>query len=257
MMLLVGARASPGHRQSAVCRLAPPGPACRMPGGGPPAFRSPRLLFSWLEDAGLWSGRRGPTDAGAPLHPRALGFAARPGPAHEAQHVAPGEAVWKPAVGAADVRRPRRRRWCLCSKPCQCPTHDTSNVTNIQTISGTGRKSPARSHRCSRAVDTAGCDGTSVGMHSPARAPADSAARRVSALLEDQSARVSRRRSPLLVARAPAGGSCQGCCSHRARLGARRLDRVIAPARSRGSTTRPPCCGNACSASGATCGSTI
>jgi len=198
MMLLVGARASPGHRQSAVCRLSPPGPACRMPGGGPPAFRSPRLLFSWLEDAGLWSGRRRPTDAGSPWYSRALGFAARPGPAHEAQHVAPGEAVWKPAVGAADVRRPRRRRWCLCSKPCQCPTHDTSNVTNIQTISGTGRKSPARSHRCSRAVDTA------------------------------------------------------GTTEHQLECTARRLDRVIAPARSRGSTTRSPCRCNACSASGAT-----
>jgi hypothetical protein len=88
--------------------------------------------------------------------------------------------------------------------------------------------SRARSHRCSRAVDTAGYDGTSVGMHSRARAPADSAARRVSALLEDQSVGVSRRRSPLLVARDPAGGSCQGRCPHRARLGARRLDRVIA-----------------------------
>jgi len=199
MMLLVGARASPGHRQSAVCRLSPPGPAYRTPEGGPPAFRSARSLFSWLEDAGLWSGRRRPTDAGAPWYSRALGFAARPGPAHEVQHVAPGEAVWKPAAGAADVRRPRRRRWCLCSKPYQCPTHATGDVTNIRTIFWHGEEvSRARSHRCSRASIRLGTTG------------------------------------------------------HQSECTARRLDRVIAPARSRGSTTRSPCRSNACSASGAT-----
>jgi hypothetical protein len=143
-MTLVDARAPPAHRQSPVCRLSPSGPACRTPGGGSPAFRSSRSLMSWLEDAGLLVGRRGPTDAGGPRCSHALGFAARPEPAHEVQIVAPGEAVRKPAPDAADCRRPRRRRWCLCSKPCQCPTHRDEQVTNIDTISGTGRSSPER-----------------------------------------------------------------------------------------------------------------
>src|SRR5690348_9060329 len=58
-------------------------------------------------------------------------------------------------------------------------------------------------------------------MHSPARAPADLAAQRTSALLEDQPV------SP----REPAAIAAARDCAHRGWLGARQLHRVIAPVR--------------------------
>jgi hypothetical protein len=121
MMLLVAVRAAAARRRSAVCRLSSPVPAPWSPWGGSSASWSLRLPWSQLDEVGLRSAPMSLTGAGGLWCPYAPAFAARPGPLHDLQLLAPDETT--PAPRDAGVRHQKRRHGCYYSKPSQGPTH--------------------------------------------------------------------------------------------------------------------------------------